>query len=98
MSKFSEDIKAELAELEESLKGGSVLLLNYVASRRAVIADAVACNDPQLAEVIRHEIQNMKTYAATEAVRQADKVDGAILNGILISFSAFDTLLLTSLM
>lgn len=98
MSQFSEEIKAELADLEASLKGGSVLLLNYVASRRAAIADAVAANDPQLADIIRHEVQNMKTYAATEAVRQADKVDGAILNGLLVSLSAFDTLLLTSIM
>jgi hypothetical protein len=97
MSAFTSEIQHLLNEIEQSAKAGSRDLIAYAAARRQTIAQAVTANAPDRNAVVRQELLNIKAYAATEAVQQADVVDARILQGILMSFSAFDTLLLASL-
>ncbi|MEA3366967.1 MAG: hypothetical protein U9R68_02515 [Planctomycetota bacterium] len=97
MSEFSNEIKNLLTDVERSAKDGSRELIAYAAQRRRVIADAIADDTPDAADVIRQELLNIKTAAATESVRQADRLDAAALQIVLTAFAAADTLLLASL-
>lgn len=97
MSEFTAEIQSLLNQLEADIRTGSAELVRYAAQRRQHIAAAVAGDSPDIAGIVRTELLNIKAYAATEAVRRADRIDAGILAGILAAFSAFDTMLLASL-
>ena len=97
MNTVKEELEALLEEQIESLKLGSSALIKYAAERREHLARSIAAGCDDVAEVAKIEMLNVKTYAMTEAVRQADKVDAAMLSSALMLIGAFDKLLLASL-
>ncbi|MFA5187028.1 MAG: hypothetical protein WC551_11150 [Patescibacteria group bacterium] len=94
---INKQIAEMLGELEASVKSGSRDLIAYASERRQLIAVAVAHGEPSIRDIVRVELLNIAAYAATEAVAQADKFDAAVVSAVLMSFNAFDTLLLNAL-
>jgi hypothetical protein len=76
-------------ELIQDLKDGSVELLEYIAQQQRLIAEAFAGDSPNKSDILKDRLLAIKGYAATEAIRKADKIDAAIWSGIIKGLDAF---------